>query len=369
MPKHNPEVVASNIVHQHLVESLLSWQSTTKACELVFIATCQRVVWIFWGGDGSVLPLLGEADCFHGTSAWRYLLEVAAGLNSTNIGDREIIGQMRKALHLAKEVGTAGVEAQSAMDDILREANRLRSRIGLCDGSASVATSVIKYLESNLSIGSKVALVGSGPMSSYLAIKLPKAGLSVTVSNRTLDKVKDCGLDIVPLKQLIADPQGFDVIISATSSDVPLFTLDKWSKLDRSPVQLIDLALPYDFEPELDTIPWVTRIDLLFFMTKSTLTENKRVVIASGAEPFVISALKRLHKRACLRSININSRTAQEKLADAWEAMEAEAIAPGSVLANLKPTELAALNLLLKRGRTLAFKSFDLQNRSVLEQF
>ena len=52
IPRHEPEVVARNVVRQHLADHLLLWRRISDACELVFLATCQRVIWMFWGGDG-----------------------------------------------------------------------------------------------------------------------------------------------------------------------------------------------------------------------------------------------------------------------------------------------------------------------------
>ena len=210
IPRHEPEVVARNVVRAHLADHLLLWRRISDACELVFMATCQRVIWMFWGGDGTTLGFGPEIDCFQGEAAWRHLLEVATGLNSANLGDREVVGQMRQALATAKETRTAGQEASAALDDILREAQRLRTRIGLDDGSASVATAALRHLENTLAPGSRVAIVGVGPMSRYLAQRLPERGFQISMSNRTLAKAEVFGLPLVPLAQLEMDPAGFD---------------------------------------------------------------------------------------------------------------------------------------------------------------
>lgn len=367
IPRHDPEVVARNVVRQHLADHLLLWRRISDACELVFMATCQRVIWMFWGGDGTTLGFGPDIDCFQGEAAWRHLLEVATGLNSANLGDREVVGQMRQALATARETRTAGAEAQAAIEDILREAQRLRTRIGLDDGSASVATAALRHLETTLAPGARVALVGVGPMSRYLAQRLPERGFQVTLSNRTLAKAEAFGLPMVPLAQLQMDPGGFEAIVSATASNAPLFTVDQWGRLDRPPMQFIDLALPYDAEPALGRLPWITRVDLSFFLAETEATRHKRMEAASQAEPYLVGAVERLRKRADTRIQKFAMRTAQERLTDAWEAMEAEATAPGSVLADLDPAQLEALESLLKRGRTLAFRALTLQREPALE--
>jgi glutamyl-tRNA reductase len=367
IPRHEPEVVARNVVRQHLADHLLLWRRISDASELVFLATCQRVIWMFWGGDGTTLGFGPEIDSFEGEAAWRHLIEVATGLNSANLGDREVVGQIRTALATAKETRTAGQEATAALEDILRESQRLRTRIGLDDGSASVATAALRHLENTLVPGSRVAVVGVGPMSRYLAQRLPERGFEITMSNRTLAKAEAFGLPMVPLAQLQMSPLGFDAVVSATASNEPLFTFDAWSRHTCHPVRLVDLALPYDSEPELDKIPWVTRVDLSYFLAETENTKLKRHDAAQLAEPYIVGAVERLRKRADDRNQKSAMRTAQERLTDAWEAMEAEATAPGSALAALSPAQLEALDSLLKRGRTLAFRALNLQREPALE--
>ena len=368
IPRHEPEVVARNVVRQHLADHLLLWRRISDAEELVFLATCQRVVWMFWGGDGTTLGFGPDIDCFQGEAAWRHLLEVATGLNSANLGDREIVGQIRGALAIAKETRTAGTEAQAALEDILREAQRLRTRIGLDDGSASVATAALRHLETTLVPGSKVAIVGVGPMSRYLAQRLPERGFQITMSNRTLAKAEAFGLPLVPLAQLQMDPEGFDAVVTATASNSPLFTKGNWARLDRPPVKLVDLALPYDSEPEMSEIPWVTRVDLNTFLAETETTKHKRHDAAGLAEPFIVGAVERLRKRADTRIQKFAMRTAQDRLTDAWEQMEVEATAPGSALGDLSPQQLEALEALLKRGRTLAFRALNLHREPAMEE-
>lgn len=183
-PLHDLDVVGRYVVRAHLGEHLVRWRRITGACELVYLATCQRVMWMLWGGDPSHLGLPADVARYEGEAAWKHLLEVATGLVSSNLGDREILDQLRTAVDQAKEAGTAVSESMAVIEDVLREAQRLRTKIGV-DGSASVATAALRHLEAALKPGAKVALVGVGPMTQYLAERLPERGFQVTVANRT----------------------------------------------------------------------------------------------------------------------------------------------------------------------------------------
>jgi glutamyl-tRNA reductase len=277
---------------------------------------------------------------------------------SSNLGDREIVDQLRESLEKAREAGAAGVEAHAALEDVLREAQRLRVRAGLADGSASVATAALRHLEDALPKGARIAVVGVGPMSQYLAKRLPERGFQVALSNRTAAKAELMGYPTVPLEQLQHDPEGFDALVTATASPRPLFTLAAWERLRRPPLRLLDLALPHDSEPALGQLSWVHRVDLAGFLAETEQARMRRFDVAQKAEPFLVGAVGRIRKRAEARDQKYNTRTAQDRLTDAWEALETEALE--GALKGLDETQQEALKMLLKRGRTLSFRALNL---------
>ncbi len=172
-PVHDLDLVAQHVVRDGLPAHLREWQKRAGARELVYLATCQRVLWMVWGGDaGAIEPGPGFRR-YEGEEAWVHLLAMSAGLESANLGDREIPGQLKDALVQARQVGVAGDEAQTSVEDIIREGQRLRTRLGLADGNVSVATVALKHLAEGLPRDASVALVGVGPMTQYLAERLP----------------------------------------------------------------------------------------------------------------------------------------------------------------------------------------------------
>ena len=360
-PHHDLDLVARYVLRERLADHLLFWRRCTGACELMYLATCQRAIWILWGGDGEALGLAPEVTRFEGEAAWRHLLEVAVGLVSANLGDREIVEQLKEALESAKEVGAAGIEAQAALEDVLREAQRLRVRAGLADGSSSVATAALRHLEEALPKGDRIAVVGMGPMSLYLAQRLPERGFQVCLSNRTSAKAALMGYPTVPLEQLQHDPEGFDALVTATASPRPLFTLAAWERLKRSPLRLLDLALPHDSEPALGQLPWVHRVDLAGFLAETEQNKARRFDTAQKAEPFIVGAVGRVQKRAQERDKKTNTRTAQDRLTDAWGTLEEEALQ--GALKGLNEVQQEALRGLLSRGRTLSFRALSQTHR------
>ncbi len=360
-PVHDLDLVAQHVVRDGLPAHLREWQKRAGARELVYLATCQRVLWMVWGGDaGAIEPGPGFRR-YEGEEAWIHLLAMSAGLESANLGDREIPGQLKDALVQARQVGVAGDEAQTSVEDIIREGQRLRTRLGLADGNVSVATVALKHLAEGLPRDASVALVGVGPMTQYLAERLPERGFRVAVANRTRSKAHDLadplGLPIVDLAQLQHDPAGFDAIVTATAAPEPLFTLDAWQSLKRPILRILDLALPPDSEPGLEQLPWVHRIDLNAFLAQTTTARAQRAEAALKADPYLAGAAGRLRHRAMARARKRHLTSAQERLDAAWGALEEEAKALEDSMAGLDEAQREALKEILSRGRTLAFRA------------
>lgn len=355
-PIHDLDVVARHVVKEGLPHRLRDWHRTAGAYELVYLATCQRVIWMMWGGDPSKLGLGTEVARYEGEAAWTHLLRLATGLESATLGDREILGQIQDSLQQAHLVGTACEESRSVLEDVLREAQRMRSRVGLADGQASVATVALRHLEQALVPGDRIALVGVGPMTAYLAQRLPERGFKVAIANRTRSRAEALAhpqnLDVVDLDQLQRDPVGFDALVTATASPVPLFTWEAWSGLVRPPIRLLDLALPHDSEPALEQLPWVHRIDLSAFTAETTAARARRAQAAQEAEPWILRAVDRLRSRAEHREKKYRLASARERLNRSWDDLERMTLEKHAHMFTVEQME--PIKHLLHRGRTLA---------------
>jgi glutamyl-tRNA reductase len=360
-PYHDLDVVGQFVVREGLPARLREWQQQAGCREIVYLATCQRVLWMVWGGRPEAINPGPGARRYEGEEAWTHLLAMTAGLESANLGDREITGQLKGALDQAREVGVAGTEALTTVEDLTREGQRLRTRLGLADGNVSVATVSLKHLLEALPGGSSVALVGVGPMTQYLAERLPEHGFKVAIANRTRSKAHDLaeplGLEVVDLASLRHDPEGFDAIVTATAAPEPMFTLEAWQGLKRAPLRILDLALPPDSEPGLEQLPWVHRVDLPAFLAQTATARAQRAEAAQKAEPYLVGAARRMRQRALSRAQKRKLATAQQRLDEAWGSLEQEVVALHGVHAEMDQAQLDALKAILNRGRTLAFRA------------
>ncbi len=364
-PIHDLDQVAKHVAKDGVPEKLEGWLEQTGAQEIVYVATCQRVLWILWGGDPEKLGLGPDPVTYRGEAAWRHLLGLAAGLESANVGDREITGQLTDGLTTARDCGVAGEEAAACLDEIIREALRLRAQVGLADGQASVATVALRHIEQAMNPGDRVALVGVGPMSRYLAQRLPERGFKVALANRTVEKAQALALeldpenpvDVVSLASIQRDPAGFDAIVTATAAADPIFTLEAWGGLKgrRSMVRMIDLALPADSEPALEQLPWVHRVDLHVFLSETASAKRQRAEAAQEAAPHLMQAVARVRRRAAARGRKRRLNEAQEGLNEAWDTLEKESLS--GALGELTEEQVEAIRSLMRRGRTLAHRA------------
>jgi len=203
-------------------------------------------------------------------------------------------------------------------------------------------------------------LVGVGPMTQYLAARLPERGYRVTVANRSIDRAREMahplGLPVIPLEDLQRDPSAYDCLVTATASPEPIFTRAAWQDCAcEKRLLILDLALPPDTEPALEQLPWIQRLNLGNCLEETEQARMHRKEAARQADPFLSDGVERLRGRARKRAAKRRRAMAHERLNIAWEALTSEAYE--GPLADLGPEHSRALQAILHRGRTLAFRA------------
>ncbi len=227
--------------------------------ESVYIATCNRVEWVFaapegtdprglfgglerrLGSDGSRLYRLV------GDEAARHVFEVAASLDSMNPGETQVVGQVREAYRRASELGLAGPRLHLLFEAALRAAKRVRRETALTARPVSMMSLALEAAGGgDLPDGSTVVVVGAGVMAEEAAERLAKRPALVRLlANRTAHKAEALaartGARSLPLQSLLAAPPHVDVLITAVSVEKPLF--------DRSALERLAAAGPAGATP------------------------------------------------------------------------------------------------------------------------
>ena len=216
-----------------------------------------------------------------------HLLAVAAGLDSMVVGEDQILGQVRSAVKLAAEHGTAGRVLGELGQLALRTGKRARAETGIGRAGLSLLSAAVELAATSLGpvgsgpdalAGRDVLIVGAGSMSALATATAARSGAaSIVVANRTREhaerlaaSVSTTVTKIAGLADLPAAMAAADVLISCTGAAGHVITHDMVSAalsarkaLDPSiPLVIMDLAMPRDVEPAAASLPGVVLIGM-----------------------------------------------------------------------------------------------------------
>jgi glutamyl-tRNA reductase len=229
----------------------------------------------------------------YGDRAVAQLFTVACGLDSMVVGESQILGQVRQALRLAQQTGTAGGPLNELAQQALRVGKRARTDTGIDRAGRSVVSAGLDLAERSLGTlrDRSVLLVGAGSMSALAAALVADRGGLVTVANRTAAAaegvaaaVGGSGTGLENLPSLLDHP---DLVVSCTGAagqilDLALVTAAQERRAGRAMV-LLDLALPRDVDPAVRHLPGVTLVDLETLAAALAGTEHADEVEATRA--------------------------------------------------------------------------------------
>ncbi len=216
-----------------------------------------------------------------------HLLAVAAGLDSMVVGEDQILGQVRSAVKLAAEHGTAGRVLGELGQLALRTGKRARAETGIGRAGLGLLSAAVELAATSLGpvgsgpdalAGRDVLIVGAGSMSALAATTAARSGAaSIVVANRTREhaerlaaSVSTTVTKIAGLADLPTAMAAADVLISCTGAAGHVITHDMVSvalstrkALDSSaPLVIMDLAMPRDVEPAAASLPGVVLIGM-----------------------------------------------------------------------------------------------------------
>lgn len=216
-----------------------------------------------------------------------HLLAVAAGLDSMVVGEDQILGQVRSAVKLAAEHGTAGRVLGELGRLALRTGKRARAETAIGRAGFSLLSAAVELAAARLGplrpgedplAGRDVLVVGAGSMSGLATATAARSGAaSITVANRTRKhaerlaaSVSTVTTTVTGLADLPAAIAAADVVISCTGAAGQVITGDMVSaalaareaEAGRGTLVIMDLAMPRDVEPAVAARPGVVLIGM-----------------------------------------------------------------------------------------------------------
>jgi glutamyl-tRNA reductase len=278
----------------------------TGAGELVLLSTCNRVEIVAAlppAGSSTLAELGGRiADALAASApeirshlyvreeraGVEHLFRVASSLDSLVVGEPQILGQLKDAFTAARGAATVGPWLNRAFEHAFRVAKRVRSETALGAGQVSIPTVAVdlaKEIFSELR-GHRCVLVGTGEMAGLVATLLGRAGASLSVVGRTLERARAVGQKLGAEARLWEDFPGLlataDIVVSSTSAPGYVVSLEQLSQARRQRhgrnLLLVDLAVPRDIDPrvaDLDGV-FLYNVDDLAQVADAALSERQR---------------------------------------------------------------------------------------------
>ncbi len=287
--------------------------------EVIIFSTCNRTEIIFSSdnkdnaaktvknfiSDFKNLPLKTFKNflyTYENIDAIRHTFRVTASLDSMILGEAQILGQIKKAYKISVNKKSSGAVLNRLMHKAFFTAKKVRTETGIGDNAVSIsyaAVELAKKIFENLN-EKNILLIGAGEMAELTVEHLIKLNTGkVYIANRTFENgvklaKKFCG-EAVKFEEIEKHLVLADIVISSTNAESFIIKKENVRKIIRKrrgkPLFFIDIAVPRDIEPEINSLQnsYVYDIDDL----KNVITENidKRRKEAVKAERFIEEAV------------------------------------------------------------------------------
>ncbi len=256
--------------------------------ELLLLSTCNRIELYAASTDlafASMEAFLSEARgvppgqfnafCYrlNDAGAAQHLFEVAAGLDSLVLGEPQILGQITRALELARGQNTAGPVLNRLFQAAIHAGKRARTETSISRNPASVSSLAASAAEASAGdlSAARVLVLGAGEMAELTVEALRKRGVrDICVINRTIERAealaKRWEARAATYEFLVEQIRRADILISSTGAPhfivSPEIAREALRGQEGRPVLMIDIALPRDIDPETGRLPGVRLIDL-----------------------------------------------------------------------------------------------------------
>ncbi|RYY95112.1 MAG: glutamyl-tRNA reductase [Comamonadaceae bacterium] len=298
---------AGNGNHPQVEAAIISTCNRTEIyCASNHLALDHTVGWLAQSGGVAPALLRSHAYTLHDDEAARHVFRVASGLDSMVLGEAQILGQMKDAIRAAETAGALGSTLNQLFQRSFAVAKEVRTATEIGAHSISMAAASVRLaaqLFEDLQ-QTRILFVGAGEMidlaATHFAARNPK---SITIANRTLERGEKLaarfGAEAMRLAELPARLAEFDIVVSCTSSTLPLIGLGAVERALRQrkhrPMFMVDLAVPRDIEPEvkaLEDIYLYTVDDLAQVVqqgqaSRQAAVAQAEVIIDAGVQSFM----------------------------------------------------------------------------------
>ena len=263
----------ANGVHESLILSTCNRVEIVVAMDEKTDANDRVAGFLQHAKPGHRLDLARHLYHFEDRDAIRHLFRVASSLDSMVVGEPQILGQLKEAWSLAKEQGVLGQYLDTVLTRAFNVAKRVRTETTIGESAVSVSFAAVELAREIFGSlnGCGVLLIGAGKMSELAARHLHRSGANrIFVTNRTRARAEEMA---ALFNGVIIDYDAFqsamtEIDIVIASSAAPHFILNEAqmrtirAKRKGRPIFLIDIAVPRNIDPSVNTLENVFLYDI-----------------------------------------------------------------------------------------------------------
>ncbi|MEI6409556.1 MAG: glutamyl-tRNA reductase [Bacteroidota bacterium] len=258
------------------LKNTFNWQ------ELMYLATCNRVMYLFYTQKPvqEDLPLemlrafrpdlmtevqetaAAQMRMLHGANAVQHLFEVASSMDSLVVGEREIIRQLREAYDKSYAWGITGDHLRLLVRFTIETAKEVYTQTGIGEKALSVVALAFSAMtKTGLKQDARILMVGAGETNQLFAKFLVKYGYhNVTVFNRTYQNAvslaENIGGQALPFDALHTYVAGFDALIVCTAATDAIIDPACYERLlagETDSKVVVDLSIPHNIDKRIPT--------------------------------------------------------------------------------------------------------------------
>ena len=274
--------------------------------EHTILSTCNRVeIYARANCQDSAIKAIKQFICdFHEVSpveledhfysyrneeAVEHLFRVSSSLDSMILGEAQILGQVKDAYSLAKDLRSTGLVLNQLFEKAFSIAKKVREETGIAERSVSISSAAVELAQKIFDDleNRTVMLVGTGEMAELAAKHLISYGVkTVYVTSRTYDRAANLArtlngsaLDFEAFKNEL---HRADIVITSTSASNFIIKKEMVEKAihkrKNKPIFFIDIAVPRDIEPDINDLEniYLYDIDDLHVVVSANMKEREK---------------------------------------------------------------------------------------------
>jgi glutamyl-tRNA reductase len=237
-----------------------------------------------------------------------HLFAVTSGLESTVIGESEVVGQVRRAYEFAREEGVCGPVLSALFQHALQTGKRVRTETAIARGTTSFAYAAVTVARGDDGAGlrdRRVVVVGAGEMGvgvcrALCDIPAADAPSSIVVVNRSLERARelvraagdDAKVRAAPLEGVHSELARADVVLTAVAAESHVLSAAHFSGV-AGPMLVIDLGVPRNVDPIVGSLISVTLLDMDTLSAAVSRALGDRLEESSAAREIVAAEVER----------------------------------------------------------------------------